>query len=106
MTEITITHTAVRRIHLPSPLTQCVADAAGHVYVSEEAVGIWRFNADAEIQGILKKLGSDKPGAGKYSKSAAQALKSEIFDRKAIAARGLDYERLDQHTTAIILGSR
>src|SRR5690606_9072479 len=38
----------VRRIHLPSPLTQCVADAAGHVYVSEEAVGIWRFNADAE----------------------------------------------------------
>lgn len=38
----------VRRIHLPSPLSQCVADAAGHVYVSEEAVGIWRFNADAE----------------------------------------------------------
>jgi xylose isomerase len=65
-----------------------------------------RFNADPEIQGILKKLGSDKPGAGKYSKSAAQALKSETFDRKAIAARGLDYERLDQLTTEIILGSR
>jgi xylose isomerase len=65
-----------------------------------------RFNADAEIQGILRTLGSDKPGAGKYSKTAAQALKAESFDRKAIAARGLDYERLDQLTTEIILGAR
>lgn len=38
----------VRRISLPSPLKQCVADAGGHVYASEEAVGIWRFNADPE----------------------------------------------------------
>src|SRR5215467_10438739 len=27
-----------------------------------------RWNAHSEIQGILKKLGSDKPGAGKFSK--------------------------------------
>ncbi|NZA26880.1 phytase [Luteimonas sp. SJ-92] len=39
----------VRRIHLPSPLKQCVADpVASTVYVAEEAVGIWRFSADAE----------------------------------------------------------
>ncbi|MHC9083831.1 phytase [Luteimonas sp. RIT-PG2_3] len=38
----------VRRISLPSTLKQCVADASGHVYASEEAVGIWRFNADPE----------------------------------------------------------
>src|SRR5918994_1631009 len=31
-----------------------------------------RFNADADIQGILAKLGSDKPGAGRFSKTAAQ----------------------------------
>lgn len=39
----------VRRISVPSPLKQCVVDARdGHVYASEEGVGIWRFNADPE----------------------------------------------------------
>jgi xylose isomerase len=65
-----------------------------------------RFNADADVQGILAKLGSDQPGAGKFSKTAAQALAAEQFDRKTIAARGLDYERLDQLTTEILLGVR
>ena len=40
----------VRRISLPSTLKQCVADPAGHVYASEEGVGIWRFNADPEAE--------------------------------------------------------
>jgi xylose isomerase len=95
-----------------------------HAYRSEDAEGVWafalgcmrtypilkekaaRFNADAEIQGILKKLGSDKPGAGKYSKTAASALVAEKFDRTVIAGRGLDYEKLDQLTTEILLGVR
>ncbi len=38
----------VRRISLPSPLKQCVVDADGRVFASEESVGIWRFNADPE----------------------------------------------------------
>lgn len=38
----------VRRISLPSTLKQCVADPAGQVYASQEAAGIWRFNADPE----------------------------------------------------------
>ena len=38
----------VRRINVPSTLKQCAADARGHVYASEEGVGIWRFNADPE----------------------------------------------------------
>ncbi|WP_157062536.1 phytase [Pseudoxanthomonas dokdonensis] len=38
----------VRRINVPSPLKQCVADVHGQVYASEESVGIWRFNADPE----------------------------------------------------------
>lgn len=41
----------VRRIGVPSPLVQCAVDAAaGHVYASEEEVGIWRFNADPEAE--------------------------------------------------------
>ena len=66
-----------------------------------------RWNADAEIQGILQKLGGDKPGAGKYLEDRERRRSSrEQFDRKAIAARGLDYERLDQLTTEILLGVR
>lgn len=38
----------MRRINVPSPLKQCAADDKGHVYASEEGVGIWRFNADPE----------------------------------------------------------
>ncbi|WP_024867559.1 phytase [Pseudoxanthomonas suwonensis] len=40
----------VRRINLPSPLKQCVVDGEGRVFASEEAVGIWRFNADPEAE--------------------------------------------------------
>jgi 3-phytase len=39
----------VRRLYVPSTAEHCVADdRAGHVYVSEEAVGIWRFTAEPE----------------------------------------------------------
>ena len=38
----------VRRINVPSPLKQCAVDGKGHLYASEEGVGIWRFNADPE----------------------------------------------------------
>ena len=38
-----------RALHLSSEATYCVVDdAAGHVYVAEEGVGIWRFNVDPE----------------------------------------------------------
>ncbi len=59
----------VRRIHLPSPLTQCVADAAGHVYVSEEAVGIWRFNADAEADTEARVV--DAPRLGRIEEEVS-----------------------------------
>lgn len=39
----------IRRLHLPSEASHCVVDdAAGAVYVTEDAVGIWRFDADPE----------------------------------------------------------
>jgi xylose isomerase len=65
-----------------------------------------RWNADPEIQGIVKALGGDAPGVGKYSTASAQALTARTFDRVAIAKRGLDYERLDQLTVEILLGVR
>ncbi len=69
-----------------------------------------RFNADAEIQGILRELanlGSGGPTApATYSREAAEALKAARFDTEAIAARGLGYERLDQLATEVLLGAR
>ena len=69
-----------------------------------------RFNADAEIQGLLKDIknrgatGSQPPTT--YSREAARQLLDTKFDVDAIAARGLGYERLDQLTTEVLLGVR
>ena len=43
---------------------------------------------------------------GKYSSKKADALRSQTFDRKALGARGLQYERLDQLTIDLLLGVR
>ena len=43
---------------------------------------------------------------GKYSAEKAEALKAQQFDRTAISSRGLQYERLDQLTVDLLLGTR
>lgn len=69
-----------------------------------------QFNADAEVQALLSEInaGDDSMNQyfGKYSSQKASALKDQAFDRKEIAARGLKYERLDQLTIDILLGTR
>jgi xylose isomerase len=65
-----------------------------------------QFNADAEIQALLAEINSGDQSAPVYSKAAAQALKERSFDRKALGARGLPYERLDQLTVELLLGVR
>lgn len=41
----------VRRLHLSSEAKYCVSDdAAGALYVAQEAVGIWRYDADPEAE--------------------------------------------------------
>jgi xylose isomerase len=64
-----------------------------------------RWNADPEIQAIVKEL--SKPSTvGKFSKDGAAALKARAFNRAALGARGLPYERLDQLTIEVLLGAR
>ena len=41
-----------------------------------------------------------------YSKEGAASLLAHNYDRAALAARGLQYERLDQLTIDILLGVR
>ena len=59
-----------------------------------------RWNADAEIQNLLRASGSNE-GLPSRDKLLAQH-----FDRTALAAKGLAYERLDQLTMEVLLGVR
>jgi xylose isomerase len=64
-----------------------------------------RWNADPDIQGLVKDL--SKPSTvGAFSADGAAKLKARAFDRAALASRGLGYERLDQLTTEVLLGVR
>ncbi|MGE5123450.1 MAG: xylose isomerase [Acidobacteriaceae bacterium] len=69
-----------------------------------------QFNTDSEVQALLAEINAGDetmlPFLGKYDPDKATALKSQVFDRSAIAARGLNYERLDQLTIDILLGVR
>jgi xylose isomerase len=69
-----------------------------------------RWNEDPEIKALRRELDTVStdglpPGLG-YSRERANALKQHRFDRKALGARGLCLERLDQLTLEVILGAR
>lgn len=59
----------VRRINVPSTAEHCVADdASSTLYVSEQAVGIWRFSADPESDPAPTLV--DLPRLGKITEEA------------------------------------
>jgi xylose isomerase len=69
-----------------------------------------QWNADPEIQAILQDVNADPDGVtpllGAYSAEKAAQLKAADFDRAALGARNLGYERLDQLTVDLLLGVR
>ncbi len=99
-----------------------------HAYRTEDEAGVWdfalgcmrtynmlkakvkRFQADPEIQALLQDIhGGDQTYGGLlsgYSTEKAQVLKEATFDVETLAARGLAYEKLDQMTVEILLGTR
>jgi len=67
------------------------------------------WNADPEIKSLLAEIASvneKAPALGSYRKENAASLLQQPFDRAALAAKGLQYERLDQLTVDILLGVR
>ena len=97
-----------------------------HAYRTEDETGVWdfaagsmrtylilkekvaRFNADPEIQQLLKELGS-RGGNGErfaFSKEGAQALRTRKLDLASLRGQGYAYERLDQLTMELLLGVR
>jgi len=69
-----------------------------------------QWKQDKEIQALLDEVNSDRekvsPLLGVYSLEKATTLKARTFDREALGARGLSYERLDQLTVELLLGVR
>ena len=69
-----------------------------------------RYNADAEIQGLLKEINADDSSMAKffgaYSRDKANALKAHTFDRIALGNRGMQYEKLDQLVFDLLMGVR
>jgi xylose isomerase len=68
-----------------------------------------QWNADREIQGILKEISAhhnSTPETAKYSKKGSAALLAHTFDKDAILTKRLPYELLDQLTVDILLGVR
>ncbi len=67
-----------------------------------------QWHANQEIQALLGEIsasdGSMAQHFGAYTVNKARALKTQVFDRAAIARRGLRYERLDQLTIDLLLG--
>ncbi len=98
-----------------------------HAYRTEDEDGVWdfargsmrsylifkekvtRYNADAEIQGLLSELrarGGDGPAFPTHTPETASALKELTFDVEALRRQGYAYERLDQLTMELLLGVR
>src|SRR6202165_505434 len=68
-----------------------------------------RWNADPEIQAILKEISQASgttPATGKFTKQGCESLLAHVFDKDAIMRKRLPYERLDQITIDILAGVR
>lgn len=68
-----------------------------------------QWNADPEIKALMAEIAALNEGApsyASYEKANAATLLEREFDRTALAAKGLQYERLDQLTMDILFGVR
>jgi xylose isomerase len=68
------------------------------------------WNADPEIQELVAQIEADDGSVsallGPYTPERAAGLEAVDLDRRALAARGQPYERLDQLTIDLLLGVR
>lgn len=98
-----------------------------HAYRSEDEDGVWAFASgcmrtynvlkekakqfceDEEIQSLVRSAQQEHEASfsiHEYFHESAEKLKSFEFDVDKLAARGLNYERLDQLVTELLLGVR
>jgi len=94
-----------------SDLTDVKAFAAGsmrtYMILADK---VKRWNADKEIQGLLKIINATDSGLSKltkkFSKESAKKLLASPLDRIELAKAPLPYEKLDQLTLEVLMGVR
>ena len=71
-------------------------------------MGLFSFAESPQLQALLAEIrgGPSDVVIGRYSREHAKRLKEHAFDREALAARPLAYERLDQLVVDLLLGVR
>jgi len=71
---------------------------------------VHQFNSDKEIQALIKKINRTNTDlaktVGKFTKTSAKKLLDTEFSRTKLAAKPLPYEKLDQLTFDLIMGTR
>jgi xylose isomerase len=74
----------------------------------KEKAATW--NSDPEIQALIQEINADDGSmdafGGLYSPKKASEIKAQSFDRESMGVRGLAYEKLDQLTVELLLGTR
>lgn len=64
-----------------------------------------RWNENAEIKAILDDIAeTNTETLGKFSTESSTQLLEQNFDRKVLASKGLQYEKLDQLTMDVLFG--
>ena len=76
-----------------------------YLILKEKARQFWQDSGIQELLSEIRRQTSDL-AIGRYSREQAERLKAHPFEREALAARPLPYERLDQLVVDLLLGVR
>jgi len=98
----------VRRLHLSSEAKYCVADdASGTLYIAQQAVGLWRYDADPEAEAVptvvdINRLGRIKGEVGGLAVLNGGAQGNYLVAANADAG---DYNVYDRNADDRFLGA-
>lgn len=98
----------VRRLHLSSEAKYCVADdASGHLYVAQQAVGVWRYDADPEAETVATVVDINRLGRIKGEVAGLAILNGGTEGNYLIAANADagDYNVYDRNADDRFVGA-
>ncbi len=98
----------VRRLHLSSEAKYCVADdASGALYVAQQAVGVWRYDADPEAEAVATVVDINRLGRIKGEVGGLAILNGGTQGNYLVAvnADAGDYNVYDRNTDDRFLGA-
>lgn len=98
----------VRRLHLSSEAKYCVADdATGTLYVAQQAVGIWRYDADPEAEAVATVVDINRLGRIKGEVGGLAVLNGGAQGNYLVAANADagDYNVYDRNADDRFLGA-